>query len=337
MSLSGPRPGCEPQPAHDGIAPLRVAVVGARRVRHGTGPFLARQAAGAGAEVVAVLGTRPASALEAAEELKAAGIEARACTDARELFEEVQPEAVLIASPLGTHRSWLQAAHQAGVHVYCEKPLLNAPAVAAIELARGFAASALVLAENCQWPQVLPAFRQLHPDVDLLQVEDFRMLLAPPMRGLSRWQETLSHPLSLLQVIAPGPVELEDIRYLESTPDAADSRLCFRWRTLDRAIDCEVVLEDLGGYPRPAEFAVDDALCRRRVRAEDYAISWVADHRDDAPAVSIGDPMELQLREFLVRVGAARESGSAPLDEDLIRRQAMLELLLEAYRKHVRT
>ena len=39
---------------------LRVCVIGARRVRNGTGPFLARQVADAGAELVGVLGTTPA-------------------------------------------------------------------------------------------------------------------------------------------------------------------------------------------------------------------------------------------------------------------------------------
>jgi len=304
-------------------------------VRAGTGPFLALQAARAGAQVEAVLGTRPGSVREAAEWLAERGLRVRPYTDYRELFEDVQPEVLIIASPLGTHRPWLQAGLDVGAHVYCEKPLITAPAETAHAMARAYAAAELVLAENCQWPHVLPAFRALHPDVDPAQATRFRMLLAPPERGLARWQESLSHPLSLLQEIAPGPAELSDVRFQEAGSDAPDARLHFTWKTLDRTLDCEVVLEDLDTWPRPAEFALDDALCRRRIRAEDYAMR-VQSGEDPPRSVALPDPMEASLRAFLARVDVVRRGGTAPLDEALVRRQALLERLLEVYRRHAR-
>ena len=345
MSVPGPLPGCDQQPPTDGAVDLRVAVIGARRVRNGTGPFLARQAQRAGAKVEAVLGTRPASAREAVEELAADGISARAYVDYRELFEEVRPDAVIVATPVGTHRPWLQAALDAGAHVYCEKPLMTGPAERVKELARRFAAAELVLAENCQWPFVLPAFRRLHPDADLAAAGRFRMLLAPPMRGIHRWQETLSHPISLLQAAAPGPAVLEDIRFQEAGPEAPDARLDFRWRSLDRVLDCEVMLEDLEEWPRPAGFAFDDHECRRRIDVEDYGMRLEAeDAAGDAGggeppvrSVPLDDPMEAALRAFLVRATAVRrgEQGVG-IDEDLVRRQALLEILLDSYRAQVR-
>lgn len=337
MSASGPLPGCDPQAATNDALDLRVAVIGARRVRNGTGPFLARQAARAGAQVVAVLGTRPASARKAVEDLAADGITAEPYTDYREMFEDAQPDAVIIASPVGTHRPWLQAALDAGAHVYCEKPLMTGPAERVTDLARHFAAADLVLMENCQWPYVLPAFRRLHPDVDPAAAERFRMLLAPPMRGIARWQETLSHPLSLLQVAAPGPAELDEIRFQESAPDAADVRLHFRWRTLNRTLDCEVVLEDLDEWPRPAGFAFDDAVGRRRIDCEGYAMRLEAEVDGEVRSEAYADPMEAALRDFLTHAAAVRRGEvSAPLNEDLVRRQALLEILLDAYRAQVR-
>ncbi len=310
---------------------LSVAVVGARRVRQGTGPYLALQAAQAGAEVVGVLGTRPSTARKAVEWLAERGLRTQGFFDHEQMLEELHPDVVLIASPLGTHRAWLHTALQVRAHVYCEKPLVAASAAIAKRILEKFAASNLVLAENCQWPQVLSAFQRLHPQIDFSQAQRFRMLMAPPLRGLTRWHETLSHPLSLIQQIAPGPAELQQVQFLELSPDAADTRLRFQYVTLNRSLDCEIVLEDIGTFPRPAEFAIDDALCRRQVEGEAYSISFVDGNAGCTP-VSIGDPMALSLRNFLSRVLSARQHHSAPLDEPLLRRQVLLEQLLEIYR-----
>lgn len=313
---------------------LRVAVIGARRVRAGTGPFLARQAARLGAKLVAVVGTRPETARAAAEELGRDGLRVAAFTEAEDLFAEESPDAVLIASPAGTHRAWLRAALEGHAHVLCEKPLAAGGATETRDLAQEFAAAGLVLAENCQWPFVLPAFRELHPDFDPLRAESFRMLMAPPQRGIERWSELLPHPLSLLQAVAGGPAELEGVRY-SGDPEAHDARLRFRYATHEAAWNCEIVAEDLGRSPRPAEFAFDEALCRRRVSGRDYRIrfeSEVPAPGKRARSAQVGDPMEARLADFLARVARARERLVAPIDEDLLRRQALLEKLLDAWR-----
>jgi scyllo-inositol 2-dehydrogenase (NADP+) len=46
-----------------------------------------------------------------------------AYTDYQRLLEEAQPDAVLIATPPGTHAAIVQAALERNIHVYCEKPL----------------------------------------------------------------------------------------------------------------------------------------------------------------------------------------------------------------------
>ncbi|MHC4379571.1 MAG: Gfo/Idh/MocA family oxidoreductase [Planctomycetota bacterium] len=315
---------------------LTVAVIGARRVRQGTGPYLALQADRAGAKVAGVLGTRPTSVRKAVEWLSEHGLRPAAFVDHETMLEELRPDVVIVASPLGTHRAWIHAALDVEAHVYCEKPLIAAPAAVASDALERSAAANLVLAENCQWPYVLPAFTALHPDVDLGAATRFRMLMAPPMRGLTRWHEVLSHPLSLIQAAVPGPANLEDVVFEESSPDAVDTRLRFTYRTLDRELACEVVLEDMEQFPRPAEFAFDDALCRRVVDETDYSISFV-DGSESCTPVAVLDPMEASLRAFLKRVLHARATHSAPLDEDLVRRQFLLEHLLETYRESVRS
>lgn len=318
-----------------GVEALRIAVVGARRVRNGTGAFLARMTAGLGAKLVGVVGTQPDTARLAAEALAADGILVTAFAEAEDLFAEAAPDVLIVAAPAGAHRAWLHTALEGGAHVLCEKPLAAGSADEARALAQRFAAAGLVLAENCQWPFVLPAFQALHPNFDLQQANRFRMLLAPPQRGLERWSEILSHPLSLLQAVFPGPSALSDVRYVETSAEAPDARLDFSWRTHTRMLQCEVMAEDLGRSPRPAEFAFDDALCRRRVSLKGYRIRFEAEVPGPGQrvgAVALGDPMEACLRDFLSRVLRARERRSAPVDEDLIRRQALLDQLCDAWR-----
>src|SRR5919108_5943507 len=47
----------------------------------------------------------------------------KAYTDYRRLLDEERPDAVLIATPPGTHGAIVQAALERDIHVYCEKPL----------------------------------------------------------------------------------------------------------------------------------------------------------------------------------------------------------------------
>lgn len=347
----------EPPPKITGLSikqdpfhePVRVCVIGARRVRNGTGPFLARQVVDAGGDLVAVLGTTSATTNQAVQALAADGYQTEGYTSFEAMANETRPDAVIISTPAGTHRPWLESALLHEMHTLCEKPLLSAFDQDAAILPYRFAAMGKVLVENCQWPFTLPAFSKLHPDVALDKVTRFRMMLAPEFRGLSRWIETMSHPLSLLQAISPGPAELEEVRFHESGPDASDSRLNFIFRNVDRAIECEVLLADTGERPRAAEYVFDDRVCRRRVKMPEYDIHFDAGFRmedveGESPesangkrTVDVGDPQVLCVQSFLQQVAAARESGAAPAAEDIARRQRLLSQVLAAYAARCRT
>ncbi len=300
--------------------PLRVAVIGARRVRQGTGPFLALQAAAAGAEVVGVWGTREASAAEAAVWLGERGVSCPAFTDWIDLLAEAEPQALVIAGPHGTHAEWLARARGARLHVLCEKPL--EPGRPAPELARDFAAAGLVLRENCQWPCTLADFRRLHPQLDLAAASRFRMRMSPPMAGVQAWVELLSHPLSLLQAVAPGPVELLSPRFLDG------ATLRFGWRTARQELSCEVLARVTDAYPRPAEYAFDDHLMRREVEEPGYRFFFAdgAGRRVEAE-----DPMPRSVAAFVRDATVARDDHRAPMDEDLVRRQGLFDRILAAW------
>jgi predicted dehydrogenase len=293
----------------------RVALIGARRVRQGLGPFVARHLAALGAEVPCFLGTRPESIAESERALGARGYQ-----DLGELLAREQPDALAVLSPSETHERYLEAALEARVAVLCEKPLLwNGPGLArrAAALAERFAAAGVLLRECCQWPYTLPAYRALHPGVGPLR--SFSMRLSPassdPRQMLG---DSLSHPLSLLQALtanAPGRAEAVA---LAARPGEVELRFAFRMAAESVAVD--VRLRTAERPPREAGYAVNGHWAEREIRPSDYAFRF----RDGGREVPVPDPLRELLRDFL----AALATRGGP-DPAIPARMALLEQILE--------
>ncbi|MGI9290741.1 MAG: Gfo/Idh/MocA family oxidoreductase, partial [Gammaproteobacteria bacterium] len=105
--------------------PLTVAIIGARTVRQGTGPWFAKHFAAAGANVCALLGSSPDSAEQARQELaERFDIQAMAYSNWDDLLESSDPDLIAIATPADTHREFLWKAHTANKPVFVEKPFV---------------------------------------------------------------------------------------------------------------------------------------------------------------------------------------------------------------------
>lgn len=99
---------------------LRYAVVGCGRIA----PLhLAAIAENPRARLVATCDVLPERGRDAAEDF---GAEAH-CTDCRELFASGTVDAVSLALPHHLHADAVAAAAEAGIHVFCEKPLATTP------------------------------------------------------------------------------------------------------------------------------------------------------------------------------------------------------------------
>lgn len=322
----------------------RVALVGARRVRQGLGPFVARDLAAAGVAVEAVLGTREASARQAADALAPQlGHRPRPYTELARLRAEERLDGLVVLSPAATHETFLRAALDAGLHVLCEKPLLwGGPGLAARarEIAEASRARGLLLAENCQWPFTLEAFRALHPDLPEGPPESFAMHLAPASSGEERLGDSLSHPLSLLQAVAPDPgtARLENVR-VEGLTDATQAfpagtleetlRLHFDYVTGAHRVVCEVRLVPAAGPPRPAGYALGPYRAERRIHQPGYRMELAAEGR----GVPLPDPLTARIAAFAETLRAVRAGEPAPDPAPLVRRMEMLETALAAYRQ----
>ncbi len=314
------------------MSEVSVALVGARRVRQGLGPFVARILTEQGARVPAFLGTTEVSVAQATEDLaRVAGVSAKGHTNLDELLDQEPVDALAILSPSPTHASFLEAALERGLHVLCEKPLTwggDDPAGAALALAEGFHERGLLLTENCQWPYALPAFEELHGEVGPLR--SFGMRLSPASRGEQMLGDALPHPLSIVQALCPDmSIQMEDIHLSSRNPDAEELVL-EAWLTAgDARIPFRIELMQGETLPREATLTINGKGARRRVRTSDYALFL----SDGAREVGLPDPLRSLLSRFLADLEQTLGGGPPPSVTPIIRRAALLQTAVRAFRE----
>jgi len=310
------------------VSGARIALVGARRVRQGLGPFVARWLKLEGAELPALLATSEGSARAAEAELaEHAGVAARGYTDLDALLDETPVDALAILSPAQTHATYLEAALARGLHVLCEKPLVW-PGGDARALAEGFAARGLLLAENCQWPFVRGAFEALHGPVGTLA--SFGMRLTPASRGVQMLADALPHPLSVLQALAPdGEARLEDLTFSTHAPEAEELVLEAEYVTSAARIPVRVELIRGETLPREACLTINGRAARRRVRMEDYSLFLA----DEAREVPLPDPLRSLLARFLSDLDRTLGGAPPPPIDPIVQRADLLEQAARAFRE----
>jgi len=290
------------------VSELRVAVAGVVRRRQGIGEHLARFVAAHGGDVRAFLGSRPETLAEGHDVLARHGIAAQGYCDLRELQARTPVDALVIAAPVGTHAAYLEQALELGLHVLAEKPLVGVTAQDAARTERvvaSFAERGLILWENVQWPFTLAAYRELHPAVMSAPLRQFAMRLSPREGGaMHMLQECISHPLSLLQAVAPPTGdELRGLAFSTSDPAAERLEVSFRHPGGERGVAVRIELEACPEQPRPARYEFNGAPADRQVRMEDYALTF----RHAGRSVPVPDPTSALVAAFLeaVRGGSA--------------------------------
>jgi predicted dehydrogenase len=301
----------------------RVGILGARRVRQGLGPFVARDLVAAGAEVPCFLVTSAASLGPAQRAIReAAGVDARGYTDLGALLANESLDALAILTPSETHAHYLAAVAEAGLHALCEKPLCwgSSGLVATAErLVRGFHERGLLLYENCQWPFTLPAFEALHPGSLAAPPRRFRMEMEPSSRGLQSVGDALPHPISVLQALLPGAPRLRDVAFSTRDPHAPRFEVRFRYETRAGACDALVMLTHSESWPRRTSYAIDGLRAERRVSPENYRLSLA----DAERSVPMSDPLTRLVADF---VDALRRGRETQQDVIVQRMQVLVEI-----------
>lgn len=286
---------------------LRVAVVGARRRRSGLGEFMARLLHELGTEVAGVVGRTRASAAETAAYLKERyGVATRPYESLPALFRaEGAIDAVAIASPHEAHLGHLREALEGGAHTLCEKPLLWGDGLdlegETRRIAEAYRAKGRLLFLNAQWPQILPAFRALHPKADPSRAKRFEMGMSPPNAGPDMIPDAVPHAISLL-LAAFGRGEAEGLRadWRDAGRTALD--LSFRYVHARGTADCLLRYAQSVEIPRPAHLAFDGARIDRVVRMPAYEVGFSS----GAETRWIEDPLKTHIRAFLDAIQTGR-------------------------------
>lgn len=287
----------------------RVLVIGAMRRRQGTGEFVARSFADAGADVAAVVGRTEASAAEAATHLQERyGIRARPFADVSAAVAAVRPDVVAVCSPYERHLEHLEIVAAAGADCLCEKPLLfderDDHRADAERIVGAFAAAGRHLSLMTQWPRTLPGFFELWPGERDRPLESLEMWLCPMFPGPRMVPDAVPHAVSLLQArtrrgraaAAQAVFADESRRQLE---------LSFEWRAEEGTVRVRCRYEVMEEGPRPAAYALNGRRVDREIENPDYRMFLRAGDR----RVAIPDPLDRQVRRFLDAAGYPDPAG----------------------------
>ncbi len=289
----------------------RIAVVGARRRRQGTGAFIASRFARLGHTVCAIVGTGDASLTAARDDLQLNhGIETKTYTDVETLFGEENIDVLAIASPDETHLKYLEAAARANCHVFCEKPLWwpadgacprpDDAERATAEWVRRFDDNRRTLFVNLQWPHTLSSFQALYPDASLSaeNITHLEMRLSPDSTGSRMAVASAPHLLSLLYgLLGVGDIFNGAARY----GDDARETLVLTFNYLhardyaqsDTAVT--LTLKHHPGQPKPAGYAINGHAVERHIKMPDYLLSLASQNQ----SIPIKDPLAQSVETFV--------------------------------------
>lgn len=315
----------------------RVAVVGARRKRQGTGEYVAREFVRCGCEVQAIVGTSPATVELACAALRERyDIECNGYTSLAALLDAERVDVVAVCSPPNAHLSQLELAAQVGCHVFSEKPLWWSDTLVSAadevrerteQLLRSFLKHHRYLALNTQWPFTLDAFRRLHPRALIAgrPPERFSMWLSPTSGGRQMLVDSAPHLLSMLYALA-GPGEIGQIRgeYRDLPEYGARSamQLSFIYRHAQGATEVELSLSRCAQSPRPAGYSVNGFGVQRHIELPGYLLSFSA----NGESVPVPDPLAAAVADFV----RSLESGHAPDRTHIVDGMMQLQQLVAA-------
>ena len=315
----------------------RVAVVGARRKRQGTGEYVAREFVRCGCKVPAIVGTSTSTIELARAALRERyDIECNGYTSLAALLDAESIDVVAVCSPPHAHLSQLELAAQVGCHVFSEKPLWWSDKLASAademrerteQLLRSFLKHHRYLALNTQWPFTLDAFRRLHPQALSAgqQPRRFSMWLSPTSGGRQMLVDSAPHLLSMLYALA-GPGEIGQIRgeYRDLPEYGARSamQLSFIYRHAQGVIEAELSLSRCVQPPRPAGYSVNGFGAHRHIELPGYLLSFSA----NGESVPVPDPLAAAVADFV----RSLEGGRVPDRTHIVDGMMQLQQLVAA-------
>ena len=286
---------------------LRGGIVGAGRSRNGLGPFLASHFEAAGGLLLGVVGRDEQRALAAAGPVAARLGHPIAAYGSLTALLALELDVLIIAAPVPVHLESLRAVCGTGVAVLCEKPLgMPSQEEALYAVLDDFLAAKQLLLENCQWPEVVPAWRGLYPSRVAEPVREVVMRLSPSGHS-GMLEDSLSHLISLVQALVRigAQTSISGLRVSPMPGQVLGRVYEFVLKSDSESVTCRLELVPCEAQPRPAWLAINGARMDRDIDLDTYQISFRSEHR----SISVGDPLADLVYRFVecVRVTCSYE------------------------------
>lgn len=279
---------------------IRIGIVGPSRRRNGTGPYVSRFLHSEGGVVCAVCASNHESASTAAAALGAEfSTEIKAFDTLDKMVEECDLDAVAICSPAELHERQIHVALSAGLHVFCEKPLILADyrdiASRVGNVIDGFQSRSLVLAQNTQWTYILEDCASIIGRQRMLQTHFLEMCMSPPTPGQRMFWEGAPHPVSMLVALGASGVVAE----VEASFDDREHELIINFvahRNTAEPLAVRICLDVEAKQPRPASIVFDSCkVSREVVSLSPYRLAL----RHGTLLRHIEDPLRKSVRRFV--------------------------------------
>ena len=119
--------------------------------------------------------------------------------------------------------------------------------------------------------------------------------------------DSMSHPLSLVQALVEPNGPIAGLAFSTADREAGRLAASFRVPTEGGGTVVRVRLSSHPRQPRPAGYAVNGLTAERRVRMEDYALTF----EHGARSVPVEDPLGVLVAAFVAAVGPATEMRGA--------------------------
>lgn len=314
----------------------KIGIIGPGRVKNGIGEYTAKYFSQLDADVIAVAASSYSHAKNYASILnRNYGIDPIPYNSVKDMLISGNLDAVAICSPPQVHFEQLQNALSAGVHVFCEKPLIwedgNDNAKLTHIIIKQFQQKNLILHYNTQWIYTLPAYEKICGRIDPLAINSFSVELSPS--NSDSWfmiKESAPHANSLLLAIgAIGPFRsLVISESHKNNPEQKKIEISFTvFNATGKNIQGSYIFKVTRKQPRPAAYSINGNRVERTLSRHDYAMAFNSKKNQ----IPMEDPLKDSVKHFLSKIRKFHSEKDGVLSDALILKN--MEMLSQLHNK----
>ena len=262
----------------------KVAVLGAS----GIGKYHVREFINAGCTVTSILGSSKESAEKTAQMLfDTYGIRVQAYDDLHRLLEEEDIDIISICTPSHLHPKQVRTCLEYGLHVMCEKPLIEDNYNEAARLFVLAEEKNVLLCVNTQWACLSDFIKSGH-------VETLHIRMDPGKQGRAMLVDHIPHANNILIGFVPHG-KAKNIRFLEKSNGI--NIICFDYEALTQICKVQYEFHYKEERPRSIELTINGRKYTRKI-GENYQQSFFS----EGERIMIEDPFKISIGKFVQAV-----------------------------------